>query len=210
MRPESIAFAVSGVLFGVIVGWMLGSQYVGAGRSAAAPVVAAAQAAPAQAQAGAPPAATAPALDQQRVQTLRTAADQRPSDPSPRVQLGNLFFDAEQYGQAISWYEAAVGLNPKDANVSTDLGVAYYYTNQHDRALAQFDHSLEVDPKHIKTLLNMGIVRAFGKQDLEGAAQAWQRVVALAPESQEGQAARRALEGLQKAHVTAGKPSEGP
>lgn len=203
MRPESIAFAVSGVLFGVIVGWMLGSQYTGSGRSAAAPVAAAAPAA-------APPApASAPALDQQRVQTLRTAADQRPSDPSPRVQLGNLFFDAEQYGQAIAWYEAAIGLDPKDPNVSTDLGVAYYYTNQHDRALAQFEHSLSVDPKHIKTLLNTGIVKAFGKQDLEGAAQAWQRVVALAPESQEGQAARRALEGLQKAHLTAGKTSEG-
>ena len=54
-------------------------------------------------------------------------------------------------------------------NVSTDLGVAYYYTNQPDKALAQFDESLKLDPKHAKTLLNQGIVRAFGKQDLDGA-----------------------------------------
>ena len=204
MRPESLAFAVSGTLFGVIVGWMLGSQYAGAGRSAPAPVAATAPAPPPTSTA-----AAAPPLDQKRVQTLRTAADQSPKDPAPRVQLGNLFFDAEQYAQAIAWYEAAIDLNPKDPNVSTDLGVAYYYTNQHDRALAQFEHSLSVDPTHIKTLLNTGIVKAFGKQDLEGAAQAWERVVALAPDSQEGQAARRALEGLQKAHVTGGKPSEG-
>ena len=80
-----------------------------------------------------------------------------------------MFFDAEQYPQAITWYEQAIALNPNDPNVSTDLGVAYYYTNQPDRALAQFDQSLTIDPKHIKTLLNVGIVRAFGKQDLAGA-----------------------------------------
>ena len=60
-------------------------------------------------------------------------------------------------------------------NASTDLGIAYYYMNQPDRALQQFERSLAIDPKHTKTLLNVGIVRAFGKQDLEGAAKAWQR-----------------------------------
>ena len=66
-------------------------------------------------------------------------------------------------------------------NASTDLGIAYYYMNQPDRALQQFDRSLAIDPKHTKTLLNIGIVRAFGKQDLEGAAKAWQQVIDVAP-----------------------------
>ena len=87
-----------------------------------------------------------------------------------------------------------------NGSVATDLGVAYYYTNQPDRALAQFDHSLKVDPKHIKTLLNVGIVRAFGKQDLPGAAKAWQQVVDLSPDSPEGQAARKGLDGIKSAH----------
>jgi len=116
------------------------------------------------------------------------------------VELGNLFFDAEQYGQSITWYEQAFAIDPRDANVSTDLGVAYYYTNQPDKALTQFQRSLSIDPKHTKTLLNLGIVKAFGKQDLKGAAEAWQQVVALAPSSPEGQAAKKALEGLQSAH----------
>jgi tetratricopeptide (TPR) repeat protein len=111
-----------------------------------------------------------------------------------------MFFDAEQFPQAIGWYEQALKINPNDPNVSTDLGVAYYYTNQADRALAQFDHSLKVDPKHIKTLLNVGIVRAFGKQDLPGAAKAWQQVVEISPDSPEGQAAKKGLEGIKSAH----------
>ena len=74
-------------------------------------------------------------------------------------------------------------LAPQDVNVSTDLGISYYYTNQPDRALAQFERSLAIDPKHSKTLLNVGIVRAFGKQDLEGAAKALQQVLDVAPGS---------------------------
>jgi tetratricopeptide (TPR) repeat protein len=117
-----------------------------------------------------------------------------------------MYFDAERYNDAITWYEAAIALNPSDPNVSTDLGVAYYYTNQPDKAVAQFEKSLSVDPKHTKTLLNLGIVKAYGKQDLKGAADAWQQVVSLAPESPEGQAAKKALEGLRNAHPAAGGP----
>lgn len=204
MRADSIVFAVAGTLFGLIVGWVLGSQQTGARQVPAA----VAASAPAQGT-SAPPASAPPALDQGRVQSLRAAADQDPKAVEPRVQLGNLYFDAERYADAIAWYEAAVKLDPNDPNVSTDLGVAYYYTSQSDRALQQFEHSLSLDPKHTKTLLNLGIVMAFAKQDLDGAANAWKQVIALAPDSPEGQAARRALEGLQKAHPGTGTPGGG-
>jgi cytochrome c-type biogenesis protein CcmH/NrfG len=194
MRAESIVFAIAGSLFGLIVGWILGSQQaVSSGRAAP---VAVQQTAP-------PPAGGAPqaaALDENRAQALRTTAEQNPKDVQTRVQLGNMYFDAERYNDAIAWYEAAFGLDPSDPNVSTDLGVAYYYTNQADRAVKQFEHSLSADPKHTKTLLNLGIVKAFGKQDLKGAEAAWQQVVTLAPDSPEGQAAKKALEGLRSAH----------
>jgi tetratricopeptide (TPR) repeat protein len=79
--------------------------------------------------------------------------------------------------------------------------------NQPDRALQQFDRSLGIDPKHTKTLLNIGIVRAFGKQDLEGAAKAWQEVIDIAPSSQEAAMARQALQGLRSAHPQGGASS---
>jgi cytochrome c-type biogenesis protein CcmH/NrfG len=190
---------VAGVLFGVIVGWVLGSQQSAAGAARAA--AQAARSAP-QGQASQSQSSRAVPLDQERVRALQAVAEQNPNDAQPRVQLGNMFFDAEQYGQAIVWYEQAVRLKPADPDVSTDLGVAYYYTNQPDRAIAQFEQSLSTDAKHTKTLLNLGIVRAFGKQDLEGAARAWEQVVALAPDTPEGQAARKGLEGIRSAHPT--------
>jgi cytochrome c-type biogenesis protein CcmH/NrfG len=191
LKPESFVFAIAGTLFGIIVGWVLGSQQASGVRRPE----------PVAQQAAAPATTPQPAqLDQARVQELTAAAERNPKDPQPRVQLGNAYFDAERYADAIKWYEEAFALSPKDPDVSTDLGVAYYYTNQADRAIKQFETSLASDAKHTKTLLNLGIVKAFGKQDLEGAAAAWEQVVALAPGTPEGQAAKKALEGMKNAH----------
>ena len=198
MRADSIAFAISGMLFGVIVGWILGNQQ-SAGVSATAAPAAAAAPATAGGEGARPPAAP---LDENRAKELVAAASGAPTDPAPRVELGNLYFDAERYPEAVEWYEQALRLKPNDANVSTDLGVAYYYTDQPDKAIQQFEQSLKADPKHTKTMLNMGIVKAFGKQDLEGAAASWQQVIDMSPDSNEGRAAKQALESLKSAHPT--------
>jgi cytochrome c-type biogenesis protein CcmH/NrfG len=180
------------VFFGLLVGWIIGSQQ-GTVAPAPAPVAAASQPANGGGQ-------TAPPLDETRASALKTTAQQNPADAASRVQLGNMYFDAGRFPEAAEWYEAALTIQPKDANASTDLGIAYYYMNQPDKALQQFDRSLAIDPKHAKTLLNIGIVRAFGKQDLKGAAAAWQRVLAAAPGTDEARAAQQALEGVKAAH----------
>ena len=201
MKSDAIAFGVAGVLFGLIAGWIIGAQQ-GARAPASAPQSAAS--APQQGGAGSGTSRAA-VLDQTKVTALKTVAERETANAAPRVELGNLYFDAERYDEAIKWYGDALKLAPKDVNVSTDLGVSYYYSNQPDKALAQFDTSLKLDPKHAKTLLNVGIVKAFGKQDLEGAEAAWKQVIAIAPDGPEGQAAKRALDSLTSAHAGVGK-----
>jgi len=190
---------LAGVFFGLLVGWIIGSQETN-GRQPAATVAAAA---PAQQQPGGAPAP--PPLDEARVSAMKTVAQQNPTDAVTRVQLGNTYFDSGRYQEAAEWYEAALKINGKDVNASTDLGIAYYYKNQADKALAQFGRSLDVDPKHAKTLLNVGIVRAFGKQDLKGASEAWQKVLVVAPGTDEARAAQQALDGVKSAHPEIGK-----
>jgi cytochrome c-type biogenesis protein CcmH/NrfG len=201
MRKDSVVFGVAGIFFGLLVGWIIGSQQ----STAVVPPPPAAQAAQGTAPANQAP----PPFDESRAAALKVTADRNPSDALTRVQLGNMYFDGERYGEAVTWYEAALKLDPKNPNTSTDLGLAYYYSNQPDRALAQFDRSLGIDPKHSKTLLNMGIVRAFAKQDLEGAEKAWQQVLDVAPNSPEAALARRGLEGLRAAHPTTGAAPAG-
>jgi tetratricopeptide (TPR) repeat protein len=195
-------FGIAGVFFGILVGWMLGSQQA---RPVTTTSSATESAAPAPSQAQ-----TKPAFDEGRAASLKSKADADKSDAATRVQLGDLYFDGERYAEAGAWYEAALSIDPKNVNASTDLGIVYYYMNQSDRALAQFDRSLAIDPKHAKTLLNVGIVRAYGKQDLAGAAQAWQKVVDAAPaDSPEARMARQGLESLRAAHPDSKPASPG-
>jgi tetratricopeptide (TPR) repeat protein len=196
MKSDAIAFGIAGIFFGLIAGWIIGSQQAG---SRPGPPAAVQQPAPA-AQGSGSQTTPAAVLDETQVNALKSVAGREPRNAVPRAQLGNLYFDAERYDEAIKWYTEALKLSPNDVNVSTDLGVCYYYVNRPDEALAQFDVSLKLDPKHPKTLLNVGIVRAFGKQDLQGASEAWQNVIKVAPGSPEAQAARRALDSLQSAH----------
>jgi len=195
MKLDAVVYTVAGMAFGVILGWVIGAQQLGrtAAVPAAAPAAVQQSAAPAAGQAGG---RQAPALDQARVDQLTSAINTDPKNTTAIVQLANVYFDAERFSDAISWYEKAVALDPKDADVSTDLGVSYYYTNRTDEALKRFEESLRINPNHTKTLLNKGIVLAFGKEDLKGAAAQWQKVVELAPGTPEGEAAKRALEGV--------------
>ena len=190
MRSESVVFTVAGMCFGVILGWVIGTQQ------------ASQTAVPVAAQAATPATPPAPALAEGRVQSLLVIVENDPSNADARVQLANEYYDAEQFDVAIRWYEEALAINPANADASTDLAVSYYYEGDVDRALTQFEHSLSVDPVHTKTLLNKGMVLAFGRQDIAAASEAWQQVVDIAPDSPEGQTALRALESMASAEHT--------
>ena len=189
MKSDGVAIGIAGIAFGLVAGWIIGAQR------------AAVRMPPASTAATAPGAESLEAvLDETKVSALKAVAAREPASTGPRVDLANLFFDAERFDEAIMWYGEALKLDPNDVNVSTDLGVSYYYTNQPDKAIEQLTRSLAIEPKHLKTLLNLGIVKAFAKQDLQGASQAWQQVIELGPDSIEGQAAKRALETFQSSH----------
>ena len=205
MKSESIAYVIAGICFGIILGWVIGTQQARrAGPAAPAPAAAS------QSSTGGSAQQQAPQLDEGRVQALNTILEGDPKNVDATVQLGNVYFDAERWDDAIKWYGRALELDPRNADASTDLGVSYYYSNKPDEALAQFEKSLAISPTHTKTLLNKGIVLAFGKQDLKAAAAEWQKVVELAPDSPEGQAARRALEGVASAHANSGSAPGNP
>ena len=116
MRADSIVFTIAGMCFGVILGFVLGTQQAQKGAAATfvqAPPSAAAQPTPAPAGGDARP---APTLDEAKVQQLTTILKSDPNNASANIQLGNTYFDAERYEDAIKYYEAGVKLDPQNVD----------------------------------------------------------------------------------------------
>lgn len=196
MSRDNLVYLLSGVFFGVLVGWIIGSERL------APPAAPVAVAAPAQTAGNTPQAPAPPALDEGRAAELQKVANAEPKNSAVRAELGNLYFDAERFDQAIPWYESALKLSPSSVEISTDLGVSYLYTQQTDRAIAQFENSIKIDPKHLKTWLNIGIAKAMVKNDPAGGEAAWRKVIEIAPGSEEAKRAQQGIDAIKGGHKT--------
>jgi cytochrome c-type biogenesis protein CcmH/NrfG len=188
--PLNAVTGVAGVLFGVIVGYMLGVNQAPAG---AAPVAAAVTATAAAAPA-------AGVADEHELQAYRNVLASDPKNVRANVELANRLYDAGRYAEAVPYYQQAFTLDPRNVSVSTDLATALYYSGRVDEAIAQFERSLSVDPKHGQTLFNLGIVKRDGKHDGKGAAEAWQRLLASNPDYPEAAKVRTMIEEVRRSN----------
>src|SRR5438105_3880175 len=108
MRSDSIVFAIAGICFGVILGWIIGTQQAARRNPSQVQLQQSApeaQAQPAQAagdQAAAPPAGQrqAPPLDEGKVQGLLTIIKSDPKNAGAQVQLANTYYDSDKYPDA--------------------------------------------------------------------------------------------------------------
>ena len=185
VTPLTIVTGVAGVMFGIIVGYMLGVSQTGVGST---PVAAA------SAQTAAAPAAA----NEQDLQAYRNVIASDPKNIRANVELGNRLYDAGRYSEAIPYYQQAFSLDSKNVSVSTDLATALYYAGRADEALTQLDRSLALDPKHAQTLFNVGIVKRDAKNDPQGAIAAWERLLADAPDYPDAAKVRTMLTELKQ------------
>ncbi len=105
-----------------------------------------------------------------------------PNNAALLYQIGNLYYDAQQYPEAISYYERSLKIDPKATDVRTDLGTAYHLIGQPDQAIREYDAVLKVDSKHANALFNEGMVKWQDKMDMNGAISAWKRLLQTNPD----------------------------
>lgn len=116
-----------------------------------------------------------------RIAELEKAVIRNPSDRDAFVELGNLYFDADQAKLSIMAYENALRLKADDPGVMTDLGVMYRRDGQYQKALDCFRKTLEIEPGHPVALFNTGIVFYYDLHDAAGARKAWEELVKTHP-----------------------------
>lgn len=198
--PTAPAPAVSpATLFGTLGGLALGflAGYLVA-RKPEAPIVAAAPASPES-----DPSAHAHLGDQlaraERIRTLEQETARNPKDVEAWIQLGNDYFDTHQAQKSVDAYGKALALQPDNPDVLTDQGVMYRELRQFQKALDNFQKANRLNPKHLQSLFNQGVVYAEDLNQPDKAIEAWNRVIAVDPNTPLAQQARQAIQAVQVA-----------
>ncbi|MDM8523791.1 tetratricopeptide repeat protein [Desulfococcaceae bacterium HSG8] len=125
--------------------------------------------------------ATTPQPTARMFETLEGETIQNPQNVNAWVQLGNAYFDADQYQKAIAAYEKSLTLDPGNPNVWTDLGVMYRRNKQPRKAVEAFSKAMSADPKHEISRMNKGIVLLHDLNDEQGAIKAWEALLEINP-----------------------------
>jgi len=117
-----------------------------------------------------------------QAQPLLKQLESDPKNAALLYQIGNLYYDAQQYPEAVKYYEQSLQIDPKATDVRTDMATAYHLMGQPDRAIQEYEAVLKIDPKHANALFNEGMVKWQDKTDLKGAIASWKRLLEAHPD----------------------------
>lgn len=199
MNRNVLIALVAGLVAGLLVGYSVGhstSQPTG-------PLVAAPVAMPAPAPApGMPPPGMMPpsnnaATYQARIAQHEQRVKQDPKDVQAWIQLGNDYFDVDQFQKSIDAYGKALALQPNNPDVMTDQGIMYLRMANYEQAAKNFERANQLNPSHVQSLFNLGVVYANHLGKPEKAVEAWTKVIQVAPMSSQAIQARTALQQMQ-------------
>ncbi len=178
---QAYTLAVICLLVGIAGGWFIrGSQSpaTAAGETASVP-------APAAGSADLGAQTPTPAQMQKMADTqagpLMEKLKADPNNAGLLANIGNIYYDAQQYPTAIDYYQRALKVEPANTGVRTDMATAYWYTGDADTAIAEFQKSLSYEPNKANTLFNLGIVEWQGKMDIDKAVGTWQKLLDTNP-----------------------------
>jgi len=175
-----------GVAFGLVSGLLIGSCVFEAGpnhRAAgggAQPAETAQESTPAPTPGGMDPGSNVMATVFAKVGELRSAIDKNPNDRASLIELGNLYYDAGKYDQAVPLYERALAIDRKDPNLLTDAGNAYFLLGDTAKAQPLFEEAQKGFPTHWQSAASLFFLAATTK-NAPLAGTALERVKSLNP-----------------------------
>lgn len=164
---------MGGVIYSSVQGGGSGGGYSPAPQQAASP-------SPAKGGAPSPPASVNPQMAS-NILSLEQRVAANANDAEAWMQLGNTYFDTNNFAKAINAYNRYLALQPNNPNVLTDLGIMYRNNGQPTEAIAAFDRAMAIDPQHVQAPFNKGIVLMNDVHDHQGAIAVWQKLVDANP-----------------------------
>lgn len=119
--------------------------------------------------------------------------------------LGNFFYDQNDWAQAIRYYESAIRQGSDDADIRTDLGNAYQFSGRPDEALVQYGTAQRLNPNHEFSLFNQGGLYLERLNQPQKAVEIWNEYLRRFPQGQNAAAARQLI-AQASGHLTGAVP----
>jgi len=133
-------------------------------------------------------------VDEKRVAELRQIILKDPQNVDALFELGESYFLANRFQEALEWETKLLTIDPKNVHVQTDLGTSYFNLGKSAEAKTAWEAGLAVAPDDVQLHYNMGFLFANAEpRDVVSAKKEWQRVLELAPNSE--------LASVVKAHM---------
>ena len=118
-----------------------------------------------------------------------------PDNPEELALLGDKYFEAGNYNEAVQAYEKAIQLSPNDVDTYNDLGLALHYLKRSDAAEEILRKGTRVNPSYQRIWLSLGFVlMSTGQQ--EEAKTILRKVAAMDPGTDIGMEAKKLLNSV--------------
>ncbi len=117
-----------------------------------------------------------------KAQPLLAKLKADPKNSKLLVQVAGIYESTHQFKDAAGYYNKALQITPKDVVVRTEMASCLYYSGDVEGSIIQLQQALQYDPKNANSLFNLGMIKLQGKQDTQGALDAWRELLKSNPD----------------------------
>lgn len=93
-----------------------------------------------------------------RLETLKSRLATEPDNEQLLSELGDVYFEAKRFKEAIPVYERVVSINPRNADALNDLGLSLLYTGAGEEGLDAVVRATDADPTYKNAWLSKGFI----------------------------------------------------
>jgi len=182
-RPALLAAAAVGVLAVVVAVFNMGSG-TGIPGVGADPVAGA---------------TASPAVDTAKVAALMQKIAADPKDVTSLQSLADIYYLANDFETSAGFLEKIIAIDPKDVTARLALGAAYFNVGKSDLAQTQWRAVIAQEPNNLEAHYDLGFMYlSRDPADLASAKTEWQKVIAIAPDSDVAKTIEQHLASLDK------------
>lgn len=111
---------------------------------------------------------------------LKSSSHQQSGNPEVEklVEIGNSYFDQENYPKAIEYYQKAINIDPNQSTPYNNIGAAYSRMDNYDKAFEYYKKALAIDPNDPVRQNNMGDIY-YNRGDYDNAIEHYKKAVTV-------------------------------